>query len=297
MLDRIRHSLLVDVALRVQTRFTEVQGPALANGIALQTFLSLFPIVVVAVSVVGFLAAGDPDFASSVIDGLDLDGEVADTITTAIERAESSRRASSIIGFAGLAISALNLVTALQRASDAAWQTTGKGLRDKLRALALFGGVSAIFLASMALGALGSLLPVGTRPATWLVGFAVNTALFLWTFSVIGRLRVPWRERLPGAALCAVGFELLKVVGGIAVPRMVESSSSLYGPLGIVFALLAWLAILGRLIVYGTVLNVVRFEDRHGTVSVPIDVPRAAAGLPVAVNRAGAVVERQDAPG
>ena len=74
--------------------------------------------------------------------------------------------------------------------------------------------------------------------------------------------------------LVAVGFEILKIVGSIYVPRAIASSSALYGAIGVVFAVLAWFALYGRLIVYGAVLNVVRYERPAGTVTVEIEVPR-----------------------
>ena len=43
----------------------------------------------------------------------------------------------------------------------------------------------------------------------------------------------------------AIGLEVLKLVGTVYVPRAVASSSALYGSLGVVFAILAWLAIGG----------------------------------------------------
>jgi uncharacterized BrkB/YihY/UPF0761 family membrane protein len=75
----------------------------------------------------------------------------------------------------------------------------------------------------------------------------------------------------------------------------VAGSSALYGSLGVVFAVLAWLAIYARLIVYGAVLNVVRYEQRAGTVTVEIEVPRIDGEVPLTANRGGAVDERADA--
>ena len=100
-----------------------------------------------------------------------------------------------------------------------------------------------------------------------------------------------WRALLPGAAVCAVGFEVLKLVGTIYVPRLVASSSALYGSLGIVIAILAWLAFFGRLLVYGAVVNVLRWEGGHGTVQVPVEVPRVDNALAVGADRSGAVVD------
>ena len=92
----------------------------------------------------------------------------------------------------------------------------------------------------------------------------------------------------------AVGFEILKVVGAIIVPRAVASSSALYGSLGVVFAVLAWLLVYGRLIVYGAVLNVVRYEKGAGTVTVEIEVPRIDGEVPLTTNRGGAVDEKAE---
>jgi uncharacterized BrkB/YihY/UPF0761 family membrane protein len=66
---------------------------------------------------------------------------------------------------------------------------------------------------------------------------------------------------------------VLKVLGGIYVPRAVASSSALYGSLGVVFAILAWLFFFARLVLYSSILNVVLWERSHGTVTIELDVP------------------------
>ena len=71
------------------------------------------------------------------------------------------------------------------------------------------------------------------------------------------------------------------------VPRFVTSSSDLYGPVGVVFALLAWLLLFGRLVVYSAVLEVVLWEDRHGTVELAIEAPARPGLEPVSATRAG----------
>ena len=49
---------------------------------------------------------------------------------------------------------------------------------------------------------------------------------------------------------------MLKIAASVVVPRMV-ASSELYGPVGVVFAVLAWLLLFGRLVVYAAVVEVV----------------------------------------
>ncbi len=44
------------------------------------------------------------------------------------------------------------------------------------------------------------------------------------------------------------------------------------------FAILAWLALFARLVVYASALNVVRHEARYGTVTVEVRAPASPAG-------------------
>jgi membrane protein len=280
--------------LRVHERFGEVQGTALANGIALQAFLSLFPLLILAVSVVGFVAEGDVTFTEDLIDtlGIPPEDQLAQDLRDAVATARDSRGTTGAIGLATLLWSGLNVVIALQRAVDSTWQTLGTGLKDKARAVLVVLGAAVIFLASMTLSTLINFLPGIFAPVSVVAGLAVNLALFLWLYHTLGRVPVGWRALLPGAALCAVGFEILKIIGTVYVPKLVADSSALYGSLGIVVAALLWLAFFGRLVVYGSTVNVVEWEQHHGTLRVPTPVPRIEHAVPVAANRSGAVIDR-----
>ncbi|MGK2928246.1 MAG: YihY/virulence factor BrkB family protein [Acidimicrobiales bacterium] len=279
--------------LRIQERFGEIQGTALANGIALQGFLSLIPLILVAIAVTGFLAQGDAEFATDVVEafGLPQDGDTAGSLAEAIDNAQESRRAASVIGVLGLLWSGLAIIAAVQRATDRAWQTKAEGLKDKVGAVLWLMGAAVILLASFALTTVLNFLPAFLAPVSILLGLAVNVGLFLWTFTQLGRAQVGWKAVLPGAVVCAVGFEILKLVGSLLVPRLVANSTALYGSLGIVIALLAWLAFFGRLLVYGAVVNVIRYEDEHGTLTVPVQVPRIDGAIALEADRAGAVTD------
>jgi len=58
------------------------------------------------------------------------------------------------------------------------------------------------------------------------------------------------------------------------VPQLVRSSSALYGSIGVVFGMLLWLLVLGRLVVYVAVIEVLSWEKEHGTVDEIVAVPR-----------------------
>ena len=87
---------------------------------------------------------------------------------------------------------------------------------------------------------------------------AGNTAVWLWTAWILPNRRAPLRELLVPAVIGAVALEVLKVLGAYVVPRYVTSSSELYGALGAVFALLLWLLVFGRVVVYVAVIEAQR---------------------------------------
>lgn len=297
MLDRWRARWpWLDAVLRVNERFGAVGGGPLSASIALAGFLSLFPLLLVGIAVVGFLSSGDDQFAERLIRDLGLTGRTAEVVTDAIDAAEGSRQAASIVGLLGLLWSGLGLVGALQTSINAVWQETGRGLLDKVVALRWLVGAAVLFAAAWALGNLPRVLPIWAAPLTIAVGIGVSLLLFLWTYASLGRTHVGWRAHVPGAVLAALGFEVLKLVGSLYVPRLVASSSGLYGSLGVVFAILAWLAIYARLIVYGAVVNVLRWEHVRGTDVVTIEVPHHDGPPATAVTRGGAVAEHAPGP-
>jgi membrane protein len=275
--------------IRVQRRYGELNGNYMASAVTLSSFLSIFPLLLFAVAVLGYFAAGSPDLAGSVVDKLGLTGDAARAVVDTIHTAERSRRTASIVGVVGLLWSGLGLVAALQYAINTSWQVTGRGWKDKLKGLAWLGGASLLFMGSFAVGAALNFLPGWLSPLNILVGLGLDLALWLWTMKALSNRDVGWKALLPGAVVGAVGFEALKLVGSVYVPRLVASSSALYGSLGVVFAILAWLLFFGRLIVYSTVVNVVRWEEDHGTVTVDLPVPKLPGQVPTQATRAGEV--------
>ena len=66
---------------------------------------------------------------------------------------------------------------------------------------------------------------------------------------------MPLRAIIPAAVLGGVALEGLKVLGAYVVPHLVARSSEVYGTIGVVFALLAWLLIFGRVIVFTAIIE------------------------------------------
>ncbi len=278
---------------RVFERYAEIGGNALAASLTLATFLSLIPLIVVAIAMLGFVASGSPDLADDVIDALGLSGTAADVVRDAIDQARRSRRSASVVGLASLLLTGLGLANALQHVHAAVWQQQRRGWRARLWAAAWLALVGLVFLAGFALTAAQRFLPAPLVPLTSLVGLAVGVAVLCSTVVLVPNPEVRWRDLLPAAVVGAVAMEVLKAVGAIWVPIAVSRSSGIYGPVGTVFALLVWLLVFGRLIVLVAVASVVRWEDRHGTSLRTIALPRTAAHDGVTRGGLAAVARRR----
>lgn len=291
-LDRVKGWPPVATALQVQGRVGEIGGGLLASAVTLTIFLSLLPMLLVAIAVLGFVSAGDTTIAGDLISGLGLSGDSATFLTDALESAEEGRAGASVIGFAGLVWTSLGVVAAIEAVCDRAWQLPTRGLIGKVVALGWLLGSLVLLGASFTLAGLLTVLPGWLAPVQVLAGIALLIGFFAFTFRLLTSKALPLRDHLPGAILGGVGFHLLTVLAAVVVPRQAASSSALYGSIGVVFALLAWLLLFGRLLVYSAVLNVIVHERSHGTVRVEVEAPRFDGEVPVAADRSAVVLPR-----
>lgn len=279
----------VGTAVAAKGRFDELRGAALAGAVSLAAFVSLFPLVLVGVGIVGLVAAGGGELSGAVTERLGITDEAtAELLRSALATAAASGRTASVLGLVGLVWSGLGVVAAVQTTFDAVWQAPRRGIRARMYGLGWLVGAGALFVASFAVAALVGRLPGPAWPLALAANLAVGVVLWLWSFMALTNHAVGWRALVPGAVLGAVGLQALQLVGGVWVPHLVASSSALYGSIGVVFAALAWLVVLGRLVVYAAVLNVVRWEQDHGTVTAEIELPRVAGTTPASATRSGA---------
>ncbi|MGZ8751787.1 MAG: YihY/virulence factor BrkB family protein [Acidimicrobiia bacterium] len=232
----------------LQRRFSAERAGNLAAAISMRAFLALFPILVLCIAVVGLFVGDATAFADRVVSELGLTGDVAETITDATRTAQDTKVASSIIGIVGLLWTGTGLAASITDAWNQVWQIPGGTLRGRLIGVGWLAGGGV--LAILGFGATGLVSGSGELVVVGIVGgLAVDTLLFLWTAWILPKRRIPIRAMLPAAFIGGIGYEILKLVGGYAVPAMVSRSSTLYGTIGVVFALLVWMLVLGYLVV------------------------------------------------
>jgi uncharacterized BrkB/YihY/UPF0761 family membrane protein len=281
VLTRLRDRLVrlpgVAPTLDVQRRYVAARGSALAASITLYGFLALFALAVLAIAVLGFVSAGGPHVARDLSNELGLTGEAARVVHRAVDAARRSRAVAGIVGVLGLAWTGTSLAIVVGDAYNAAWQVERRGIIDRALGVVWMAGAAVPIAAGAAATALWSLLPGFFAPLVVLVSVATNAALFTWTSWILPNRRVPVRALLPAALAGAVALEALKVVGAYAVPQLVRHSSEIYGTMGVVFALLAWLLVFGRLVVYTAIVEARQWEGGHADHPVEVNMPTLPA--------------------
>ena len=260
-------------ALRMNERYSEDGGGYLAAAIAFYGFLSLFPLVLLGLSVIGFVLAARPEVQAEMRDALA--GSVPglrSVVGKNLARIEEARAGAGAIGLVGVLFTGSGVVGAGRNAvrrvfrlgpppgglGDRAWVlgvTIGLGLL----------GLTATGLAATAVG-LDAEGPVGVilRVGGALVAFALDLGLFLLTYRTLAGRGTPLRQMIPGALFVAIGWTGLKLLGTWYAAVTVERSGSVYGPFAATVGVLVILYLAARLFVYGAELNAVLIEEKGG---------------------------------
>jgi membrane protein len=260
-----RHAALA-FPIAVVRKFGDDQAGNLAAVIAYYGFFSLFPLLLVLVTVLGMILRTNPDLQTRVLDSALANFPV---IGTEISRNVNALEGSGVTLAVGIALtlwSGLGVIKAAQTAMNTVWNVPFEHrpnfLKSTLRALIMLGVLGVLTLASAASGTIG-----GGSTRWWLVilGLAIslvmNLFLFLLAFRVLTSENLTWSDVLPGAAVGSVAWTTLQALGGYYVSRELQGASDVYGTFAVVIGLLAWIFIGAELTLFAAEVNVVR--KRH----------------------------------
>lgn len=246
--------------LDIQDRYSHLHGNVSANSITLTAFLALFAITLLAVAVVGYLDRTNIDVARAITDWLGLSGDAARVVTDAVNTASNSARFATFVGFLGVITIGTSFAGSVATAYNIAWGVRNRGLVERLRGLVWLAGFGVLGAASVMATTLWTRLSPELSALVMLVTLFANGALWLFTSWWLPNRTISFRAMLPAAVAGAVMLEALKIIGGIWVPRLVANASELWGTIGAVFALIAWILFFGRVVVYVTVIEVLEAE-------------------------------------
>jgi YihY family inner membrane protein len=249
----------------VVRKFLDDRASSLAALVAYYAFLSLFPLLLVLVSLLGFALEDDPALQEDVLESaLARIPVVGAQLEDDVEPLTGSTTALAI-GLAGALWAGLGVTVALMRAFEKVWDVPRVDQRSGLRARAwgvlmlLMLGVflvGATVMAGLAIG--GAIGPAAERLGAFALSLAVNAAMFLAVFAVLTERPLRVGELWPGVLLAAVGSLALQAAGGWYVERAVTRASDVYGTFALVIGLLSWFWLGAHLLLLAAEVNVVR---------------------------------------
>jgi len=247
----------------VVKKYGDDNGGVLVSNLAFSAFLSLFPLLLVLVTILGLVASANPsvrtDVLNAVANQVPLIGK---TLTENVEQLRRSSVIGLIVGVIGLIWGASGLAQAGLFTMEQVWNLPGParpGFVQRLGRAGLFlcllgGGV----IVTTGLASLTTYLPNGLafKAPLEVVTAAFNAGMYLGGFRALTPKGVPTGKLLPGAITGGIGWTILQVLGTYLVHHFLHSDS-VYGVFGIVLGLLAWITLAVEVTVYSAEINVV----------------------------------------
>jgi membrane protein len=250
-------------------KFFEDQGAYLAALITFYGFLSLFPLLLLLASVLGFVLQGNSDLERRILDSALSQFPIFRDQLSDPQGLQGNGTAIVIGGLVAL-YGALGVAQALQNAMNVAWSVPRNRrpnpLKARLRSVLLIGTAGIVVLATTILSALGASAAAsgGGLFSGWVAllvtatAVVVNAAIFIVGFRVATAIKLSVGDVAPGAITAAVIWQLLQLFGTAYVAHVVKDASITYGVFAVVLGLLAWIFLAALGVVVSVEINVVR---------------------------------------
>jgi membrane protein len=256
----------------------------LAAALAYYSLLSLAPLLVITIAVVGFFFGADAArgrIAGELAAIVGVQAASSIQSITANARSPSAGVLSTIVGVVTLFFGASGVFGELQTSLNKVWDVapkSGRGIlgevKDRFLSFTMVLGVAFLLLVSLVISSLLSVL--GARFASALPGgellwqivnfafsLAVVSGLFALIFKYIPDAQISFREVWPGAVVTAGLFTLGKLLLGLYLGKAAVGSA--YGAAGSTIALVVWVYYAAQILLVGAELTRVWARRRAAT--------------------------------
>ena len=263
--------------------WTEDEATRLGAALAFYTALSIAPLLVVLIAVIG-MALGEEAARGQVVSEIGglVGTETAQSIEGAIEHARqpATGTIAAILSLITLILGASGVVAELKSSLNRIWdvKVVDAGgilgiVKQRLFSFAMVLGIGFVLLVSLALSALlagvgkffKDFLPLPEpvlHGANLLLSFVVITALFGVIYKYLPDVEVAWSDVLKGAAFTAVLFVIGKFLLGLYLGK--AGVGSAYGAAGSLVVLLVWVYYSAQIFFFGAEVTQV-YANMYGS--------------------------------
>jgi YihY family inner membrane protein len=265
--DLQRRRRVLGVPLAVVYKFFDDQGGYLAAILTYYSFVAIFPLLLIASSVLGFLLQGNEQLKQQLLSSALAQFPIVGDQLGRPEGLQGSASAvvvgsvTALYGVVGLgqaALNALNVSWAIPR------NTRLNPVVSRLRSLVLLVvaglavlGTAALSSVASHLEVFGSEVDLGVRGLFTLASVAFSALALSGMMALATSERHRLRTVLPGGVAIALMWQLLQALGGIYVARVINRVSAMSGVFALVLGLVAFLYVASVMAVLGFEINVV----------------------------------------
>jgi inner membrane protein YhjD len=269
LVDRVdraqQHWPWLAVVVATVRKFCDDRAGNLAALIAYFAFAAIFPLLLVAVTIIDIVASHSPKLGARLLKALHEYPVIGSQLKNSMTHGVSGAGLALFIGIVLALFAARGVARAIQNALNSVWEVPQfrrprfpKNLLRSLGIIAVLGPgqVITIALSSVAGGA-GHLGGAYAKTAAFVVALLLNIGLYWAAFRLATAAEVRTRDLRLSAILSAIAWQLLQLLGGFFIGHLIKANAA-YGVFAVVLGLLAWLYIQAQITLYVAELNVVR---------------------------------------
>jgi YihY family inner membrane protein len=250
----------------VWKKFGDDQAGNLAMLVAWFAFVSVFPLMLVLVTVLDIVLKNNPDLQHRLVNSALSQYPVIGQQLGHIGRIQQTGL-PLVIGLVGTFFGALGVSNAMQNALNTAWEIPylrrpgfpWSWLRSIGQIIVIgLGLIGTTVLSTLAGGAGHKISGFAATAAALVVSLAASIGLFWLAFRLGTAREIGWRQQWPGAVIAGVIWQILQAVSGYFISHQLAHASPIYGTFAIVIGLIAWLYLQAQLTLYAVQVSVVR---------------------------------------
>lgn len=258
----------VAFTLAVVYKAFDDRAPYLAALVTYYAFVSVFPLLLLFVSIMGFILQSDPSLRQHIVNSAigDLPG-IGTVLRENIQGFKGSS-AGVALGVVGVVYGGLGAMQASQYAFNHIYAVPRNEqpnpIRSRKRSLGLLVILGTTILVSTGINVMisnKSSLSTGLNDGLTAVGYilslVLNVALFSVAYQVLTATDLHWRDVIVGGVISGGLWELLQTFGSRYVVHEVRHGSALYGVFGVVLATIAWIYLVALVAMISAEINVV----------------------------------------
>ena len=268
---------VIDFFKALAQEFTRDNVPVLAAAQAYYYMLSLFPMLILILSIIPYFNL-DPNLIISLLYDF-VPGDIAEMIEDQIVDLVTEQRTGLLtFGVLGTIWSASNGMNTFIKAQNEAYNVTVLRPFWKARLISIgltLGLIVALVIALLlpvlgdtiigfisSFGVLTEELEELFMMLRWVVSISLLGLIFAVLYTLAPNKKIPFRYTLPGAVFATMSWQLTSFGFSVYISNFANFSQT-YGSLGGIIVLMLWLFLIGIILVVGAEINAILYRRRH----------------------------------